>query len=157
MGQIPRSIQYVFLNQLYPKRCKYCHLCFIQHLFTVSMYCDKLLLKNCGFTAFLNVSVFCKTKQSFRWCKVTGPHTFTRHSATPTTHACPSVGQWNGLFLRQRLTLVVWVCDNEYDGDSKCHQQNSSSVHHHTFAHKLRVMIASAQHTIQTPLENSSV
>jgi len=42
-----------------------------------------------------------------------------------------SVGERNIFFLRQRQTFVVWVGDDEYDGDSKCHKQNADSVDHH--------------------------
>ena len=61
-----------------------------------------------------------------------------------------SVGQRNSLLLGQRLSLVVWVGDDEYDGDRQCDHQNSGRVYHHALTHKLRILVFPTSHTYMT-------
>ena len=55
-----------------------------------------------------------------------------------------SVGEGDVLFLRQRLTLVVGVSDDEDDGDGKCDQQDTGCVDHHTLTDEQRILLLTA-------------
>jgi len=51
------------------------------------------------------------------------------------------VGEWYILFLWQWVTLVVWVCNNEDNGDSQRNENHSHSVHHYSLADELLITV----------------